>query len=506
MNTTIIEKFAETLERYPDKCAVVQDDRRVTFAELGSLSAKLQKTISAGTSIKKKIIGVLLPKSLELVAADLAILSGGAAFMNLDCKLPAARIGAVISHVEPFAIITNTELAEKYRTCFGASLVYCIDQIDVANMNVALSLHVEDMIDTDPFCVINTSGSTGTPKAVILNQLSFYDFLAWTDEVYGLDFNEIIGCLSPVYFDHFVFEICFMMFRGATLVLLDAKYAAFPMELLKKVKSEQVSFIFWVPTIMVNIANQKLLDEIELPAVKRVWFAGEVFPTKQFNYWFDKLPQAQFTNLYGPTETSVDCTYYILQNKLDENESLPIGYPCHNTDILILNDENLPCGPMEEGELCVRGSSLALGYYNDLDRTQKAFTQNPLNTKYPERIYRTGDIVYRKNDGTIMFIGRKDSLIKHSGYRIELGEIEHILVNRCGLAKNCCAVYPKTKKEIVMFYEADEEIDRVTFHKELSKFLPKYMIPKIFIRKESMPQNPNGKIDRHKLTMEAEQQ
>ena len=149
-----------------------------------------------------------------------------------------------------------------------------------------------------------------------------------------------------------------------------------------------------------------------------------------------------------------------------------------------------------EGEICVRGSSLALGYYNNPIKTAAVFVQNPLNNHYPERIYRTGDIAIINSRNEIVFKGRKDSLIKHQGYRIELGEVEHVIVNILQLVKNGCIVYNFNKKEITLFYENSEEISIPDFRKTLSTQLPKYMIPSSFFRENELKRNTNGKIDR----------
>jgi acyl-coenzyme A synthetase/AMP-(fatty) acid ligase len=247
---------------------------------------------------------------------------------------------------------------------------------------------------------------------------------------------------------------------------------------------------------MVNIANMDLLSTYSLNDLKTIWFAGEVFPTKQFNYWFDKLPQRKFVNLYGPIEITLDCTYYIIEEKVPDSEPLPIGFPCRNTDVLILKDEDKLAEIGEVGELCVRGTSLAMGYYNNPEKTAAAFVQNPLNKCYPETIYRTGDLVYKNLKGEIMFKGRKDSLIKHLGYRIELGEIEHVIINTLKLVENGCVVYNFLKKEIILFYESKEEISAQAMRTAIGTVFPKYMIPHRFTRVEQMQRNTNGKIDR----------
>jgi acyl-coenzyme A synthetase/AMP-(fatty) acid ligase len=286
------------------------------------------------------------------------------------------------------------------------------------------------------------------------------------------------------------------MSKGSTMVLIPDSLAPFPIKILEILENDNVTFLFWVPTIMVNIANMGLLDKIQLPSLKTVWFAGEVFPTKQFNYWKKNLNSCLFANLYGPIEITLDCTYFIVNREIPDDEPLPIGVACRNTDILILNDEDKLAKKNQEGELCVRGTSLAMGYYNNPEKTSLAFVQNPLNKSYPEIIYRTGDIVSLNDKDEIIFKGRKDSLIKHLGYRIELGEIEHIIVNSLKIAKNGCVVYNIKKKEITLFYEASNEIPVTEFKKKLAIALPKYMIPTAYFFMEELPRNTNGKIDR----------
>lgn len=291
-----------------------------------------------------------------------------------------------------------------------------------------------------------------------------------------------------------------MLMHSCTLLIVPESYTIFPVKLLEFLNEYKATYLFWVPTLMVNIANMDILSHIPLPSVRMVWFAGEVFPTKQFNYWRSHLPQATFVNLYGPTEITVDCTYYIVDRELREDEPIPIGYPCRNTDVLILNEDNLPVSVGEEGELCVRGSSLAMGYYNNWEKTKTAFVQNPLNTAYPELIYRTGDIVYVNDLGEIIFKGRNDTLIKHHGKRIELGEIEHVIINTLQIVKNGCAVYNREKQEIAFFYEAGAQLETAALRKEIGAALPKYMIPGKFVFMEELPRNTNGKIDRLKLS------
>lgn len=510
MNKSIIDYFEKTLHECGNKIAVSSYGKEYSFNDIEKKSKLLAMEIIHNVGSMNLPIGVLLKKTHNTVISDIGIAYSGNAFMNMDIKTPKERLVAIVEHIEPKIIITDDNsysLADNIcKMATNELIIINIDNIITDNyyaqkekIDIVLSSVQDNIIDTDMSCIINTSGSTGTPKGVALNSKSFFDFVDWSLEKFNFNEDTVIGSLSPAVFDIYVFELWLMAKVGARLTILDESMAMFPARLLEQLENEKVNFIFWVPSIMVNIANMDLLSNYRLKNLSLVWFAGEVFPTKQFNYWKSQLPDVKFVNLYGPIEITLDCTYYIVDRDFRDDQPLPIGYPCNNTDILILNDNDEICKPYEEGELCVRGTSLALGYYNDWEKTSKVFTQNPLNKSYPELIYRTGDLVYLNNDNEIVFKGRKDSLIKRMGYRIELGEIEHAIINKLKIVKYCCAVYNVNTKEIILFYESNNEIKAIDFRKSLMDIFPKYMLPDTFIRMDELPQNRNGKIDRQKL-------
>ena len=500
MKVSLIELFEETVKKYPQKVAVIDKDREIVFSDLHRKSLQLASALMALGIGQNRPVGVFLDKSIESVYADLGILYAGDFYMNLDIKTPAERIRNILQLVEPAAIISTTRQIKSIEGIIPSTMkVILLDEaggtadVDSAEIIGRLST----IIDTDPSCIINTSGSTGTPKGVVLNHKSFFDFIEWSIDTFHFDDDLVMGSLSPIVFDIYSFELCMLMAKASTLVVLPAHLAAFPAKILEVLEQHKVNFLFWVPTIMVNIANMDLLSAFKLKSLRTVWFAGEVFPTKQYNYWHHHLPKVTFANLYGPIEITLDCTYYIINKEIPDEEPLPIGYPCRNTDILILDDEDRAVTePGVEGELCVRGTSLAMGYYNNPEKTAAAFVQNPLNKAYPELIYRTGDIVCLNDEGLIMFKGRKDNIVKHMGYRTDLGEIEHVIINTLKLVKNGCIVYNQSDKQITLFYEAAEEIPVSEFRLQIGKVLPKYMIPTTFHHLEQLQRNANGKIDR----------
>jgi amino acid adenylation domain-containing protein len=499
MIKNVLDYFERSVNSYSEKSAVIDGSRSINFRQLDGFAKVVAKTIAGSVNYcSNKPIAVFLPKSIESVVADIAITFSGNLYMNLDIKSPDVRTRKILELIQPIAILTNSLNFNKLKGISSEFLILNIDHInqDENTSDDMLNLILEKQIDTDPYCIINTSGSTGTPKGVVLNHKSFIDFTDWAIDTLKIGNDEVIGSLSPLVFDIYSFELLMLMAKGSTIVILPDALAAFPADLLKLMQGKQITFIFWVPTIMVNVANMNLLTKIPLDSLKTVWFAGEVFPTKQFNYWKRQLPNTKFVNLYGPIEITLDCTYFIVNRDLDDNEPIPIGYPCKNSDILILNEQNKPVAKNEIGELCVRGTSLAMGYYNNPEKTTAAFVQNPLNNSYPEIIYRTGDQVLINETGEIIFKGRKDTLIKHLGYRIELGEIEHVIINTLKLVENGCIAYNFNKKEITLFYESKDDIPVVEMRKSILTLLPKYMIPNVFIRMNELPMNTNGKIDR----------
>ena len=501
MKINLIEYFIETVKNFPDRTAVIDGERRFSFGELDAKTRQLAKVIVDTCQCQNRPIAMFMPKSAEALQTDLAITYSGNTYMNLDVKNPAERLGNILALIQPAAVITNNRFKSIIEPIAGNSIkVINIDETsgntDAPSADWFLN-YIDNLIDTDPYCIINTSGSTGTPKGVVLNHKSFIDFMAQTFDEYRFSENDVIGSLSPVVFDIWSYEMCLLMGKGACIVVIPDTYSAFPVKILQLMQQHSVSYIFWVPTIMVNIANMGLLQQVDLPSLRLCWFAGEVFPTKQFNIWRHSLPQTTFANFYGPIEITLDCVYYTIDREIADDEPIPIGKPFRNTDILILDEHNQNITESnKEGELCIRGTSLAMGYYNNPEKTADAFVQNPLNHSYPEIIYRTGDMVFINNRSEIVFKGRKDSLIKHMGYRIELGEIEHVIINTLKLVKNGCVVYNHQRKEITLYYEAENELTAAEFRKSIGNTLPKYMIPVVYHHLAELKRNTNGKIDR----------
>jgi len=494
MQKSIIEYLQKTVERFPKKTAVKDIEQSITFAELWVNAQKVSCVLQNDVGLNNPV-GVYIPKGCKMVTAFAGINMSGNFYVPLDTKSPYTRVDSIIQTLESKVLITDNAHVEALKTFYDAKIIVIEDILEKVQDTSNAFHNLEKQIDTDPVYSIFTSGSTGTPKGVVISHRGVIDYIDWANDRFNFDSNAIIGNQAPFFFDNSTLDIYLMYSTGATLNIIPESCFSFPAKLVEYLNENKISFVFWVPFVLVNIANRDIFASMKPQYLRDVFFAGEVMPNKHLNYWRKHLPECRYANLYGPTEITVDCTYYEVKREFADSDPLPIGFPCKNSDVLILVDRKRKADVNEQGELCVRGSSLALGYYNNSEKTQSAFIQNPLHSHYPEIIYCTGDVVYENELGEIMYVGRVDSQIKHNGYRIELGEIETAILGS-HMVENCCVIYDFTRKQIVLFYQAKEDLNMSEFRKSISTMIPRYMIPTEHHREEILKQNGSGKIDR----------
>ncbi|EAH4720717.1 amino acid adenylation domain-containing protein [Campylobacter upsaliensis] len=468
----------------------------ITYKEFDDLSQKVATKL-LNTLAKEPIqspILIILPKSINTLISFFGVAKSGNFYTLLDEKMPLERIEKIIKVLKPKAFITSKSLNLK----LDLPTLYTEDFESYERDEEALAKARLRHIDTNLLYVFFTSGSTGLPKGVSISHKSVIDYAFWVSEEFELDENEIIANQAPLYFDNSILDIFPTIKEGGSVHLVPNSLFAFPLKVLEYLENEGVNTIFWVPSVLIYFANTQALEKFKLEKLKKVLFCGEIMPNKQLNYWRTHLPHTLFANLYGPTEITDVCCFYKVDREFKDDELLPIGKACKNTELLVFDEnKNFINEVGKKGELYVRGTSLSLGYYNDIEKTKAAFIQNPLHHNYLDLLYKTGDIVAYNEFGELLCYGRIDNQIKFKGHRIELGEIEAVL-NSHEKIKNSACIFKDDK--LIAFYESEEELDLKGFCKQK---LPPYMIASSFVRVEKFALNANGKIDRKILSERA---
>lgn len=494
MQTSVLDYLEDSAIKYKDKPAFVDVERALTFGELLNNAKAVGSYIGTKQIMRAPVI-VFMEKSADNIAAFMGVLCSGNFYCPIDTEMPISRIQVIVHTLKPIAILVDRASQEKIKDleACGDVIVY-EDAICHEVDEVRLATIRKQTLDTDLAYVLFTSGSTGIPKGVTINHRAIIDFTDWMSDKFHITSEDNFGNQSPFFFDLSIGDVYCTLKMGCTNYIIPKGLFTFPIELIKYLNEKRINIIFWVPSALCVVANLRALNKIKPEYLDRVLFCGEVMPNKQLNVWRKALPEVMFVNLYGPCEATDACTYYIVNREFADDESLPIGVPCENTDILVLNEKDELVQGDEIGELCIRGSSLSMGYYNNPEKTAEAFVQNPLNTVYPEVIYRTGDLVKYNEYGELMYVSRKDFQIKHMGHRIELGEIETAAAGIEAI-ETCACIYDEKKKKIVFFY-IGKQMEENVIKSMLEEKLSEYMIPNIILYVDELPYNANGKIDR----------
>jgi D-alanine--poly(phosphoribitol) ligase subunit 1 len=499
MTINVLEYLDRSVGLFASKTAFADENNSITYENLTICAQRIGTFLFDQTGgQRRRPIVVFVDRNIETIVSFLGVAFSGNFYVPIDTQMPISRVQLIIKTLQPLAaLVLDSELEYARRISSNMLIIKYEEALSYSIDNEKMNEVRRRIIDTDPLYATFTSGSTGIPKGVITCQRSVIDMTEALADTFRFDHDCIFGNQNPFYFDASIKDIYSSLKSGATMHIIPKRCFTFPTNLVEFLNLNKINTILWSAAAISLIANTKTFEESKPDYLKTVMFSGEVMHNKILNYWRSALKDTMFVNLYGPTEITSVCTYFIVDQQYADEDILPIGIPFKNTEILILKEMNQPVQLDEIGEICVRGCCLALGYYNNPEKTNEAFCQNPLNKYYPEVIYRTGDLAKYNKDRQIIFLSRKDNQVKHMGQRVELGEIE-ILINSLALIEASICFYDHEKQKIVLVYKG-KNADKKYIINEIKDIVPKYMYPNIIVGVEELPLNVNGKIDRTML-------
>ena len=494
----ILEYLEVSAEKYPDKTVVEDINNICSYKDLLHNAKRIGSSLATYESPGNPVI-VFMDKSIEALTAFMGIVYAGCFYILINPDQPVYRIRQILEVAKANYIITLDDIAHIPDEVHFTGTLLAYNELVSAEIQDEKLRHIRDLSqDIDPLYCNFTSGSTGIPKGVLISHRSVIDFMEFFPSMFHITGDDIIGNQAPFDFDVSVKDIYSTLKVGATMVIIPKRLFSIPAQLLDFVCEHKVTTLIWAVSALCMITQLKGFTYRVPTTVNKILFSGEAMPVKHLNIWRRYLPDALYVNLYGPTEITCNCTYYRINRQFEINELIPIGKAFPNEKVFLLdNHNNLITAKDTTGELCVSGTALALGYYNNSEQTKSVFIQNPLNPHYMELIYRTGDLAFYNKDGDLCFAGRKDFQIKHMGHRIELEEIELIINSYPGILRSSC-IYDTLKNRIIAFYSGN--LEKKLLQSKMMESLPAYMIPSVFFPLPELPVTENGKIDRKKLS------
>ena len=341
----ILQMLEMSSKKYPNKIIFGDVKDEIKYAEFTKKAKIIGAQIASKYKKRKCPIVIFIDKTINCLSSMMGVLYSGNFYSILDTTSPKERAENILNTLEPICIITdNKNITKLKKLDLSCKEIFNIDEIE-SNLetedvieNILQNIRNEQ-IDTDAAYILFTSGSTGKPKGTVVSHKAVISYTNWVEEAFKIDENTIWGSQTPFYFSMSITDVFSCIKSGGSLYIIPKMYFSFPVRLIEFLNEKKINSIYWVPSALSIVANLGALKEAKLPYLKRILFAGEVMPTKQLNMWRKKLPNVMFANLYGPTETTDICSYYILNREFKDDESIPIGINCDNCNLIILKED-----------------------------------------------------------------------------------------------------------------------------------------------------------------------
>ncbi len=493
---SILEFLEETALRYPEREAMRGSGRTLSFAAL-ERRARSVGTALLEKGIYKGAVAVISGKHPDTVCAFLGALYAGCFYVCIDPDEPHERMLRIADACRADAVIYERESRDKAHCLCGRAELFCYEEICGIGINAeALSLVRSRATDSDLAYIVFTSGSTGEPKGVCTPHRAVIDYADALVSTLGFDSDTVFGNQAPLYYDAPMKELLPMLALGAAVCFIPKELFKYPAELCRYISEQGINTLCFTSSALASISALGALSLCDMSFLRTVTFGSEPFPKREYERWREHCPRTRFINLYGPTEATGMSAYWIADRELCEDEAIPIGRAFPNTEIFLLNESGEICLEGEVGEICIRGTCLSSGYLNGAESGRARFADTRSGKVYPESYYRTGDMGMVNAHGELVCLGRIDRQIKLMGRRIEPAEIEACAMECRGVLL-ASVTYDRERGRMWLFYTGDA--DERELSRLLSQKLPHYMLPRIYVRVESMPQGPNGKLDTKRL-------